>query len=75
MFVNDRATSILYFRNNNSGNIHPLAHAPAGSPISGAVTSARANFVAFMSTAAFVGDTAGLPAVSLQAPDPWAARP
>ncbi|UGS38176.1 hypothetical protein DSM104329_04599 [Capillimicrobium parvum] len=63
VFVNERATSVLYFRNNNSGNIHPLAHAPASSPISGAVTSARANFVAFMSTAGFVGDTAGLPAV------------
>ncbi len=60
MFVNNQASSSdLYYRNNHSGNIDDLAHAPAGTPISQVVTSARANFVAFTSSAPFVGDTGG----------------
>jgi hypothetical protein len=64
VFVNDQATSSdLYYRNNHSGNIDDLAHAPASSPITDVVSSARANFVAFASTASFVGDTGGQQAV------------
>ncbi|MFL5827511.1 MAG: hypothetical protein ACJ76V_13380 [Thermoleophilaceae bacterium] len=40
----------LWYRNNHSGNIDDLAH--AGGPIFDIATSARANFVAFSSTAA-----------------------
>ena len=42
--------STMYYRNNNSGNIDDLAHVPSldGKPaITGVVTSARANFIAF----------------------------
>lgn len=64
VFVNDTAsTSDLYYRNNHSGNIDDLAHAPASAPITEIVTSARANFVAFTSRQPFVGDTGGQPAV------------
>jgi hypothetical protein len=64
VFVNDQATSSdLYYRNNHSGNIDDLAHAPASSPITNVVSSARANFVAFDSSASFVGDTGGQQAV------------
>ena len=64
VFVNDQPTgSDLYYRNNHSGNIDDLAHAPASAPISQVVTSARANFVAFVSTAGFVGHTGGQQAV------------
>ena len=51
VFVNQRGGgSDLYYRNNHTGNIDDLAHAPASSPIQDVVTSARANFVAFTST-------------------------
>jgi hypothetical protein len=64
VFVNDQGSSSdLYYRNNHSGNIDDLAHAPSSSPITDVVSSARANFVAFDSTASFVGDTGGQPAV------------
>jgi hypothetical protein len=64
VFVNDTGSgSDLYYRNNHSGNIDDLAHAAAGSPITEVVSSARANFVAFTSSAGFVGDTGGQPAV------------
>jgi hypothetical protein len=64
VFVNDQATSSdLYYRNNHSGNIDDLAHAPASSAIREVVSSARANFVAFTSTATFVGNTGGQQAV------------
>jgi hypothetical protein len=64
VFVNDTGSaSDLYYRNNHSGNIDDLAHAPAGTPITDIVTSARANFVAFASKASFVGDTGGQQAV------------
>lgn len=64
VFVNDQASSSdLYYRNNHSGNIDDLAHAPASSPITDVVSSARANFVAFTSTATFVGNTDGQQAV------------
>ena len=49
-------TSTLYYRNNNSGGIDDLARTPAEGDqpsIIEAVTSARGNFVAFSSTAAF----------------------
>lgn len=64
VFVNNRGgASDLYYRNNNTGNIDDLAHAPAAAPIFDVATSARANFVAFSSTSSFVGDTAGQQAV------------
>ncbi|MBX5443131.1 MAG: hypothetical protein IRZ32_16585, partial [Solirubrobacteraceae bacterium] len=64
VFVNHRGGgSDLYYRNNHTGNIDDLAHAPASSPIAAVVTSARANFVAFASTATFVGPTGGRRAV------------
>jgi hypothetical protein len=64
VFVNDQASSSdLYYRNNHSGNIDDLAHAPASAPITDVVSSARANFVAFDSAASFVGDTGGQQAV------------
>jgi len=64
VFVNHRGgASDLYYRNNHSGNIDDLAHAPGAAPIANVVTSARANFVAFTSTAGFVGDTGGQQAV------------
>jgi len=64
VFVNQRGgASDLYYRNNHTGNIDDLAHAPISSPIASVVTSARANFVAFTSTAAFVGPTGGQQAV------------
>jgi hypothetical protein len=64
VFVNDSGSSSdLYYRNNHSGNIDDLAHAPASTPITDIVTSARANFVAFGSKASFVGDTGGQPSV------------
>jgi hypothetical protein len=64
VFVNDTGSaSDLYYRNNHSGNIDDLAHAPAGTPIADIATSARANFVAFASRATFVGDTDGQQAV------------
>jgi hypothetical protein len=64
VFVNNNGSSSdLYYRNNHSGNIDDLAHAPASAPITDVVSSARANFVAFDSTATFVGDTGGQPAV------------
>jgi hypothetical protein len=64
VFVNDSGRgSDLYYRNNHSGNIDDLAHAPTAAPIGEVVASARANFVAFTSRAPFVGDTAGQQAV------------
>lgn len=64
VFVNQRGGgSDLYYRNNHTGNIDDLAHAPASSPIQDVVTSARANFVAFTSTSPFVGPTGGQQAV------------
>ena len=52
-FVTTRGgMSTLYYRNNNTGNIDDLAHAPSfdGQPsIFGVATGARANFVAFTS--------------------------
>ena len=64
VFVNDQGSSSdLYYRNNHSGNIDDLAHAPASSPITEVVSSARANFVAFTSSATFVGNTDGQQAV------------
>jgi hypothetical protein len=64
VFVNDQASSSdLYYRNNHSGNIAALAHAPASAAITEVVSSARANFVAFTSSATFVGDTGGQQAV------------
>lgn len=48
------SNSTFWYRNNNSGNIDDLAVAPTsgGAPsITGAVTSARGNFVAYSSTA------------------------
>jgi hypothetical protein len=64
VFVNDQGSSSdLYYRNNHSGNIDDLAHSPSSAPITDVVSSARANFVAFDSTATFVGDTGGQPAV------------
>jgi hypothetical protein len=60
VFVNNRdGASDLYYRNNHSGNIDDLAHAPASSPIFDVTTSSRANFVAFSSNASFVGGTGG----------------
>jgi hypothetical protein len=52
----------LYYRNNNSGNIDDLAHAPA---IGDIATSARANFVAFESPGGpnFVGANHGTQSV------------
>jgi hypothetical protein len=52
----------LYYRNNNSGNIDDLAHAPA---IGDIATSARANFVAFESFGgpSFVGANHGTQSV------------
>jgi hypothetical protein len=64
VFVNDTGSaSDLYYRNNHSGNIDDLAHAAAATPITEVVASARANFVAFSSGQAFVGDTGGRQAV------------
>jgi hypothetical protein len=63
VFVNDTGSaSDLYYRNNHSGNIDDLAHAPSGA-ITDVVSSSRANFVAFSSPASFVGDTGGEQAV------------
>jgi hypothetical protein len=64
VFVNDTGSaSDLYYRNNHSGNIDDLAHAPASAPITEVATGARANFVAFTSKHTFVGDTSGRQAV------------
>jgi hypothetical protein len=64
VFVNQQpGSSDLYYRNNHTGNIDDLAHAPAATPITDVVTSARANFIAFDSSATFVGPTNGQPAV------------
>lgn len=50
---NDEGESVLYYRNNNSGNIDDLARAARVGEqfaITDVYTSARANFIAFSST-------------------------